>query len=338
MAEKKTALIAGEPLASVPSGPRYLIIKAKGGFGNRILSAATGIVLADLIGRTAVVDWRDGEYMPRGTDAYPLLFESPIKVHAAAFDNRTDVTPPIWQHRLGEHPTDLIERFYPNDHSNPFIYRKLSVDIAHPEVADDLAVFWSYLPKMARIRRKVARAPQFRGKPADEVTRVALSRYFRPNQRVRTEVERLFTNRRRPIIGVHIRYTDLKVSLDRIATELARLRKRVPDATIFLATDNMGVQDRFRSDFKDVFVIDKVLGDDANSLHEHVVLDDPLREAENALIDMWALASCDWLVHSRRSTFSVAAALIGGIPRSRQRDIDRWNPRVVLKRWIQTRA
>ena len=41
---------------SVASGSRFLIIKAKGGFGNRILSAATGIVLADVIGRTAVVD------------------------------------------------------------------------------------------------------------------------------------------------------------------------------------------------------------------------------------------------------------------------------------------
>ena len=166
--------------------------------------------------------------------------------------------------------------------------------------------------------------------------RLALGRYFRPNERVRAEVERLFAGRSRPVIGVHIRYTDRKVSLDRIATEVARLKTRIPEARIFLATDNHRVQERFRRDFSGVFVIDKALGDDAHSLHEQVVLDDPRREAENALIDMWALASCDWLVHSRNSTFSVAAALIGAIPRSRQRDIDRWNPRVVFKRWVQT--
>ena len=164
-----------------------------------------------------------------------------------------------------------------------------------------------------------------------------MSRYFRPNERVRSEVQRIFAGRSRPVIGVHIRHTDRKVSLDRIATEVARLRNRIPEATIFLATDNGRVQERFRRDFSDVFVIDKVLGNDANSL-QHVVLADPQREAENALIDMWALASCDWLVHSRHSTFSVAAALIGAIPRSQQRDIDRWNPRVILKRWIQTWA
>lgn len=88
----------------------------------------------------------------------------------------------------------------------------------------------------------------------------------------------------------------------------------MPEASIFLATDNQAVQDQFRARFTNVMVIEKVLGDDDNSLHEHVVLEDPLFEAENALIDMWALSSCDWLVHSRHSTFSVAAALIGDIP------------------------
>ncbi len=319
-------------------GKQVLIIKAKGGFGNRILSAATGIVLAELTGRTAVIDWRDGEYLPRGVNAYPLLFDDPVGIDPAEFDGRRDVTPAIWAGRLDEHPTDVIERFYPKDHSNPFVYRKLSIDLARPEVDQELAVFWSYLPKMARIRRRVARDARFRGRRIDDVTRSVLSLHFRPNERVLTEVRKLFADRSRPVIGVHIRYTDRKVSLDRIVTEVSGLRASMPDATIFLATDNEQVQTRFCDQFSNVFVIDKVLGDDVNSLHEHVVLDDPQREAENALIDMWALSSCDWLVHSRHSTFSVAAALIGGIPPSRQREIDRRNARVVAKRWVQTWA
>lgn len=321
-----------------PTSSPVLLVKAKGGFGNRILSAATGVIVAELTGRTAVIDWRDGEYLPKGQDAYPPLFESPTELTASAFDDRTDVVPMIWSGRLSQHPTDLIHAFYPNDHSNPFIYRKLSIDLARPEENSDLAVFWSYLPKMARVRRQLARSHQYRGMRRSDVTRSALERYFRPNARVRSEVQSLFEGRTGAVIGVHIRYTDRKVSLGRIMSEVERLRKRVPTAAIFLATDNEAVQVTFRSAFSNVFVIDKALGDNENSLHEHVELDDPLREAENALIDMWALASCDWLVHSRHSTFSVAAALIGGIPESRQRDIDRWNPRVVTKRWIQTWA
>jgi hypothetical protein len=80
---------------------------------------------------------------------------------------------------------------------------------------------------------------------------------------LRTEVKRLFAGRSRAIIGVHIRYADRKVSLVRIATELARLRKRVPEVSIFPATTTSGCRRGFGG-LRGRFVIDKVLGDDAN--------------------------------------------------------------------------
>jgi hypothetical protein len=62
---------------------------------------------------------------------------------------------------------------------------------------------------------------------------------------------------------------------------------------------------------------------------------DKQHEAENAMIDMWALARCDHLVYSKNSTFSVASALIGGMVARQQDDIDRYNPKIVLKRLLQ---
>lgn len=324
-------------MKSVEAAPA-LLIKAKGGFGNRILSACTGIVLAMTVGRVPIIDWRDGEYLPAGEDAYPQLFRDPVGVSPSSFDGDGDVSPAIWRDRLSQHPTQIISDLYPDDHSNPLVYRRLSLDLSRPRTDAPVAVFWSYLPKMARVRRRARRHPEFAGMSSADMMRWALSRHFRPNLRVEAAVTELFANRKRPVIGVHIRYTDRKVSLRRIFRDVSALRRSVPDASIFLATDNLSVQQRFCAEYADVFVIDKTLGDDDHSLHEHLILEDPLAEAENALIDMWALASCDWLVHSRHSTFSVAAALIGGIPRARQRDIDRRNPRVVLKRWVQTWA
>jgi hypothetical protein len=312
---------------------RVLLIKAKGGFGNRIMAAVTGIIVAELDDRVPVIDWRDGEYLPKGEDAYPLLFDSPVALQPSSFDERADVAPALWAGRLAEHPVDVISQDFPNDHSNPFIYRRLSVSLTRPTAAP-VAVFWSYLPKLARIRGRAAR--RFSGVAMPDLVRKALARHFTPNVRVRGEVIRLFHGRSRPVIGVHVRYTDRKVSLDRIVADTAALRRRMPEAEIFLATDNSQVQERFRGVFDRVFVIDKSFGVGDASLHEQAEHADRLREAENALIDMWALSRCDWLVHSRHSTFSVAAALIGGIPTARQRDIDRANPKVVLKRWVQT--
>lgn len=82
---------------------------------------------------------------------------------------------------------------FPNDHSNPLIYRRLSLDLRRPVVGEDLAVFWSYLPN----RRVSDDAPP--GMPcrvsrheSNALTRWALEQYFRPNARVRGEVDRLF--------------------------------------------------------------------------------------------------------------------------------------------------
>ena len=72
---------------------RVLIIKAKGGLGNRILSAVTGLVLADLTNRTPFIDWRDGTYAPEGVDSYPLLFESRLATDCSAYDMAEDVHP-----------------------------------------------------------------------------------------------------------------------------------------------------------------------------------------------------------------------------------------------------
>lgn len=314
---------------------RVLIIKAKGGFGNRILSAVTGIIIAEIERRVPVIDWRDGEYLPKGVDAYPLLFDSLSPLRPETFDGITDVDPLIWSGRLAEHPVDIISTEFPNDHSNPFIYRRLSVSLSHPSPVQ-VAVFWSYLPKLVRIRCKVAR--HFPGLPMPDLARRVLSQHFTPNARVRREVEQLLHGRIRPIIGVHVRYTDRKVKLDRIILETRALRQRMPEALIFLATDNRQAQEQFCVSFERVVVIDKAFGTGEKSLHEQTDHADRLREAENALIDMWALSRCDWLVHSRQSTFSVAAAMIGGIPRIRQRDIDQTNPKVVLKRWVQNLA
>lgn len=324
-------LMAGE----AHNSERVLLIKAKGGFGNRIMAAACGIIVAEIECRTPVIDWRDGEYLPKGQDAYPLLFDRPVTVAPATFDDCTEVEPALWSGRLAEHPVDVISKDFPNDHSNPLIYRRLSLNLTRPAAAP-VAVFWSYLPKLARIRRRASL--RYPGVPMLEIVRRVLFEHFTPNQRVRHAVDQLFEARSHPIIGVHVRYTDRKVSLKRIISDTATLRRRMPQAEIFLATDNGNVQELFRSAFDRVFVIDKAFGAGDNSLHEQAEHADPLREAENALIDMWALSRCDWLVHSRHSTFSVAAAAIGGIPRPRQLDIDRWNAKVVLKRWVQAWA
>ncbi|MBD9453426.1 hypothetical protein IB244_17940 [Rhizobium sp. RHZ02] len=319
------------------AGLKVLLIKAKGGFGNRMLSAVTGVVLAELGGRVPVIDWRDGTYAPAGVNVYPLLFQDPVGIDPAYYDDEREVAPALWSGQLASHPVDIVSQRFPRSHSSPFIYRKLSIDLAGEDPPQTVGVFWSYLPKLLRLRHRMNRDPRFAGRSRGEIIHEKLQLHFTPTPLVLNAVDALFADRGRAVIGVHVRFTDRKVSISRIERELRRLRKRLPDSDIFLATDNAEIQTRIKESFQRVFLVDKALTCDGRALHEAAdTFEDPLREARNALIDMWALARCDWLIHSSQSTFSVTAALIGKIPPTRQIDVDGTNLKVILKQCFQS--
>jgi len=319
------------------TGLKVLLIKAKGGFGNRMLSAVTGVVLADLGERVPVIDWRDGMYAPAGVNLYPLLFRDPVGIDPACYDNEREVAPALWSGQLAHHPVDIVSEKFPRSHSSPFIYRKLSIDLTGEDPPQTVGVFWSYLPKLLRLRHRMNRDTRFAGRSRDDIIHEKLKLHFTPTQLVLNAVDALFADRGCTVIGVHVRFTDRKVSILRIERELRRLRKRIPDSDIFLATDSAEIQIRIMESFQRVFLVDKTLTLDGRPLHVAAnTFDDPLREARNALIDMWALARCDWLIHSSQSTFSVTAALIGKIPPSRQINIDGSNLKVILKHFFQS--
>lgn len=318
---------------------RALVIKAKGGLGNRMLSAVTGCVLAELNGRTPYIDWRDGMYVAPGENLYPLLFDASWMGDLNRFDEAVDVAPEPWSGHMREQPVDIIRRDFPTEHRNPFLYRKLSIDLVGPDPGNKVGVFWSYLPKLQRLAGRISAHPGFADRTIDSITSDLLDQYFRPVDTVRNAVDRLFADLKGPVVGVHIRFTDRKAPLPKIVRELESLAAKNPEATIFLATDSAEAQDAVLSRFPDTLSINKALASDDTALHfSSEGFNEPLVEARNALIDMMALARCDNLIHSRHSTFSVTAALLGRIPESKQVDVDRLNPKVAIKQFIQART
>lgn len=318
-----------------PDSSRFLLIKAKGGLGNRILSAVTGLVYADMTDRVPVIDWRDGAYANAGVNSYPLLFQSPVELRPENLEELQDVIPEIWRGHLHEQPTNMIARNDPTSHSNPFIYRKYCVDLSRLNTRNELAVYWSYLPKIRRLRRLMAQNPHYAGRREEDVFNEYLARYFTPNKRVLSAVEDLLAAKHRPIIGVHIRYTDLTVPLSAVRRAVDEMLEEMPEASIFLATDNDQIQEEMMRSYSRVFSIEKWFAPDGQAIHQNKAASNMLQEAENALIDMWALARCDRLIFSMRSTFSYASRLIGRMPAQNVVDIDARNIQVVLKRYVQ---
>jgi hypothetical protein len=339
LAEQRLPQTADSAAPTLASGDKALVIKAKGGLGNRMLSAITGLVLACLNNRTPFIDWRDGMYVERGVNLYPLLFDASWMGDVGQFDDAATAVPDIWAGRMADHPTDIIHRHFPNQHQDPFLYRKLGIPMNGPDPAERVGVFWSYLPKLRRLAGRMARHPAFAGKGIDAVTGDYLASHFRPVPEVAAKVDAIFEGIAAPVIGVHIRFTDRKAPLGRILASIGKLARAHPEARIFLATDSAEAEAAVLARFPDVLRIDKALAEGGQALHvASGAFADPVEEARNALVDMMALARCNWLVHSSHSTFSVTAALIGRIPRERQVDVDRFNPKVRLKQAFQAWA
>jgi hypothetical protein len=315
---------------------RILVIKAKGGLGNRMLSAVCGLVYADLTGRQPVIDWRDGSYGPLGENSYPALFDSPITLGVGDVDLAPGpVTPAIWTGHLDQTPQAMVNRFDPARHASATVYRRFCVDLSRLDQPEALAVFWCYLPKFGRLARHMAASPRFRGQPLESVIADYLDRYFTPRPHVRAAIAATLAQMPRPLIGVHIRYTDRKIPLHRIKAALHRRLSEQPGASVFLATDNAQVQAEMAAEFPAIRHIDKHFNPDGSRLHWPTATFEKTREAENALIDMGVLARADHLIYSRHSTFSVTSAHIGRLPAARQDDVDRLNLPVVIKRIVQ---
>jgi len=315
---------------------KLLLIKAKGGLGNRILSAVCGLTFADLTGRTPVIDWRDGSYANLGENAYPLLFETPISLTCDARDNdlRTP-SPAIWKGHIGLTPQAMIDLHFPQSHASPLIYRKLCTDLSRINTPEETAIFWCYLPKFTRLRRHLRRHAEFANQPVHQIIQNYLTEYFTPNARVRERIAAALAQMPRPIIGVHIRYTDRKVPLDKVRSALQRQLEAHPTASIFLATDNAHIQAEMAAEFKNIFHTPKYLDAEGKRLHSPDTTFDKVLEAENALVDIWLLSQCDHLIHSRHSTFSELSSILGGLSGPRRDDVDRSNPYVLAKRLIQ---
>ncbi|TIX48987.1 nodulation protein NodZ [Alteraurantiacibacter aquimixticola] len=338
--EKASPVDAGDVVSTGDADlRRVLLVKAKGGLGNRILSAVTGCVYARLHGRQPCIDWRDGAYVPEGVNLYPLLFDAQHSGDPALYDGADIAAPPVWSGQLHKQPVDIIRARYPRSHRSPFVYRKLCVDLSAPDSDAPVAVFWSYLPKMQRLAGVLSRDKRFVGRSEDEITKEMLHRYFTPVAEVREAVDAAFAHIEGPLIGVHLRFTDRKVPIAKILHRIDRMREAQPDAALFLATDSSEAQEAVLSRYERVHTLPKTLSQDGAALHfSQDEFADPVREARAALADMVALSRCDWLIHSRHSTFSVTAALMGDIPVERQFDVDRFNVKVVAKRWFQARA
>lgn len=316
---------------------KYLIVKAKGGMGNRMLCAVTGVLYGQLSGRQTYIDWSDGAYSDDGSNSFSKFFSCDGIYSGNDFPKPSSVSPVVWQMNLLKSMSEMLHQYDPEKHSSIRIHRKYSIDISRLDYEDEVVVFWYYIDRLKSLRKHLRKRDSgFCGLDDYGVIRKVLKEQMVLEESIQKRINDFKKEHwADQVIGVHIRYTDRKTNLAKYEKHLRKLLKRYPDAHIFLATDNKLVAQEYETKFENIFSTPKWYPEGSGSMHQNEDCGNKVSNGIEALVDMYLLAECDGLIYSGYSTFSVISRILSNAKPSNIIDIDRFNIKVQLKKMIR---
>jgi hypothetical protein len=325
---------------------KWLLVKGIAGLGDRIQGALTGILYARLTGRRLVVDWTDHYYSNDGRNAFHHFFECALCDPRDEIPITDSVAPAIWKGHLRDSAWQM--RTWYGDSNNSETWRDFSIDLEKLEYSEDVVVLWTYNDKIDLLRN------HFKGpfqNLSQESTPAILRRLLREdlvlNPRIRERIDQFKQDHfGKRTVGVHVRYTDYRTALWATLGTLNGLLDRERDLRVFLCTDNIKIKELFDHSYPNVITAPHWYSATAGlALHTHQKRLDPIENGVEALVDLYLLAGCDYLIVDRSSHFGHVATLLTntqdskifdvrrrGKPYSRaSRFVYRWTYRLMLK-------
>lgn len=316
---------------------RYLLVKANGGMGNRMLCAITGILYGQLTGRVTVVDWRDTAYSNDGSNTFSTFFSCPEVRPETVLPADGAIRPAIWAKDRDVSVSDMLHKYDPTKHSSVFIHRKYSVDVRTLDYDEETIVFWYYTQRIRALSSHFNRTQSALARLGVEgVIREVLTTRMTLQENILRQVAEFKTKHwADQVIGLHIRHTDKLTNLSAYRRALVRILGRAPKAHIFLATDNLAISEEYHRQFKNVISTPKWFPEGMSSMHQNEGCPDRVANGIEALVDMSLLSNCNYLIYPSASTFSWISRILSDLPSERVADIDRFNVKVRLKRLIR---
>jgi hypothetical protein len=296
---------------------KIFLMKGKAGLGNRLLAVLGGIVYCQLTGRRLVVDWRDRAYARPGENAFPRLFSSPDAGDPALHEGASSVHPHTWKGRLAKTVDQVMGEDYPDDveaDTNRETMRKYTADISRLDYDEDVLVRWAWSHELGYLRPRFARRePMLFVLPDNAILRRTVRAHLRPSTELQTRID-AFTSEhmQRPMIGLHVRYSDRKNPFEGYRVFVDRFLRDRPEGGVFLATDNQEVETYFGKLYPGrVRSAPKWMPPPGVPIHRvQMESRDPAESALEALLDMYLLGACDRLVVNTTSTFGHCAVLL----------------------------
>ena len=193
-----------------------------------------------------------------------------------------------------------------------------SIDMDRLDYPEDVLVMWTYIDKVELLRKHFKTAlNEFHRVSSREILSRLLREDLLLHPLIREKVEE-FKNDFLcgKTVGVHVRFTDHRAKLKSILKKLDVLLRQEPELQIFLATDNLMVKNIFEERYRTVITTQHWYPAPGSRIHQNPGCTDKLENAIEALVDLYLLAECDYLIVDTSSMFSYLAVLLTRSPDS----------------------
>jgi hypothetical protein len=187
-----------------------------------------------------------------------------------------------------------------------------SIDPAKLDYDADVAVLWSSSEQIEYLRphfeREFSELAQI---PKAHILRRLLKEDLVLHPGIRARVDEFRSrNFRGRTAGVHIRLSDRRVPLEPILIELEALLNREPRLGIFAATDNIEAKELLEERYDGVITTPHWYPAAGEPVHQNRACPDRAENGIDALVDLYLLSECDYLIGDSTSSFARVAGLL----------------------------
>jgi len=300
---------------------KYIYLKGISGFGNRIRSFLEVAFYSLITNRIIIVDWTDGVYAPKGINAFDLFFDSPLvkptSNPSSLVEDELSVIPHSWQGGVGCNWRERIDfiawRHEDVKRDDPYSY--FIMEPSRIDYIEDVLVWISWTFRWWIFQNHRNSFPlEFKKLSMLEIKRKLMQEYICLKPHIEKKIN-LFQNINfeKVTVGVHVRYTDnllpkfvakRNVIIDDYFPIIDSILEKNQDAQIFLCTDNKLILNVFQEKYGSILSTEKFYPDDNTAIHSSKHCIDKILMGEEALVDMFLLSRCQYLVHTGSSSFT----------------------------------
>jgi hypothetical protein len=300
------------------SSRKFLICKGSSGMGNRILAACGAIIYSEISNRQLVIDWRDNTYCHDNINSFPLFFNCPKTASVESIPDSKSVYPEIWIDKLDQSFGGLRKDLRISDQS-------MSVELSRTNYESEILVFCAYTHKINQMRQLFHGKFDYLAKMDD---RTIIKQVLNSHLSLKPEIVQSIEDFRSSYfgvntLGVHVRYTDMKIPLDKLITNTKKINKNNKFNSIFLSTDSQEVVEKFQQEFPNIITTPKWFPPSGERMHQNWdQCPDRVQNGREALMDMYLLASCNDLIFSSQSSFGLVASILSKASKQHLHDVN----------------